>query len=159
VLQVPTHRRVLPVVGRFHVRGDVVAPRDEVDEDADDRKEEHEQQPQRLRPPAEIVAPEHVREHEDDGPDPGEQQEEQDHRPEDVQDRVVGSQHHNASLERCPQCPPLAKAPTSPGEGGLNPSARLRYLMATGFSGDPAPVTTGSGSAAKNTSYMWSTAQ
>jgi hypothetical protein len=67
---------------------------DQVDQHAEERQHDHEHHPRRLAPAADVVAAEQVSEHRDDDPEPDHPAEEDDDRPEDVQERVVGSNQH-----------------------------------------------------------------
>src|SRR4051794_34111416 len=71
VLHVGAHRCVLCSGGVECVFAHLVAAGDQVDEDAEVRQEDHENDPQRLAPSGEVVASEDVPEHpdEDDNPD------------------------------------------------------------------------------------------
>jgi hypothetical protein len=73
--------------------GHALALSDQVDECAEEREHEHEQAPAGFRPAGD-VAPEDVAEDQDQHPDPGDPEEEQDHRPEDIHERVVRCEHH-----------------------------------------------------------------
>src|SRR5262249_17955395 len=78
-----------------------VAARDEVDQHAEVRQDDHEDAPQRLAPSAEVVAAEDVAEHDDQQPDPDEEAEEPQHRPEDLTGPEPGDQTRH-------KCSPMA---------------------------------------------------
>src|SRR4029077_2195310 len=73
---------------------------DQVDQHADQRDEQHEQEPQRLGPPGQVTAAEDVDEDPDQDPDPDDPQEQLEYRPEDVQQRIgrIGSYRHSFSF-------------------------------------------------------------
>src|SRR4029077_20960745 len=73
---------------------------DQVDQHADQRDEQHEQEPQRLGPPGQVTAAEDVNEDPDQDPDPDDPQEQLEYRPEDVQQRIgrIGSYRHSFSF-------------------------------------------------------------
>src|SRR6476646_3126369 len=63
---------------------------DQVDEHAEERHADHKDQPERLRPAADVMAPEDVREDPEQQHEPGHPKKEDENRPEDVEERVVG---------------------------------------------------------------------
>jgi hypothetical protein len=61
---------------------------DQVDQHANERDEQHEQEPQGLGPARQVMASEDVKKHHDQDPDPDHPQKELKHRPENVQQRI-----------------------------------------------------------------------
>ena len=81
----------------------VVATGDQVHEHAEERQEDHEEQPQRLGEAAHLVAAEDVHDHVEQGHQPDDPQEEYEHRPEDAQQWVVVREEHARIV--VPECP------------------------------------------------------
>src|SRR5215813_8064107 len=76
---------------------------DQVDQDTDQRDEQHEQEPQRFGPAGQVMAAEDVDEHGDQDPEPDHQQEDLQDRPEHPEQRVgvrTRSEQHGVSLAR-----------------------------------------------------------
>src|SRR5918995_7513985 len=87
-----------PCVGRAAL-GHLLALRDHVDEDPEKGQHDYEQRPRGLPPARDVVAAEEVREHRDQEPEPDHPSEEDEHGPDDVEQRVVGCNDHRASWE------------------------------------------------------------
>jgi hypothetical protein len=68
---------------------------DQVDQHADERDEQHEQEPSGLGPAGQVMTAEDVDKHHDQDPDPDHPQKENEHRPEKVQQRIgrIGQYH------------------------------------------------------------------
>ena len=73
----------------------IVAVGDQVDEDAEERGEEHKEQPEGLLPAARITPAEDVSDDVEQQHEPHDPQEENEHRPEHVEKRVISSKHHS----------------------------------------------------------------
>ena len=76
----------------------IVAVGDQVDEDAEEREEEHKEEPEGLLPAARITPAEDVSDDVEQQHEPHDPQEENEHRPEHVEKRVVSSKHHSGAL-------------------------------------------------------------
>src|SRR5580692_9240437 len=78
----------------------LATPGDQVDQDTDQRDEQHEHEPQRLRPARQVVAAEDVDEDVDQDPDPDNPQEDLEDRPECSEQRIgVGTcKRHRSSM-------------------------------------------------------------
>ena len=80
--------------GLLHVPlGHRLVLRDQVDEDAEERQDDHEDDPEHLRAAADVAAPEDVDEDGDQEPEPDHPEEEHEHRPHHVEKRIVSGQH------------------------------------------------------------------
>src|SRR3954469_4607019 len=79
--------------------GHPLALGDEVDEHAQERQDDHERRPAGLAPAGHVMAAEQVREYRDQRPDPDHECEKDEHRPNDVQQRIVGPENHLRLLD------------------------------------------------------------
>src|SRR5262245_16771191 len=74
--------------------GHSLAVDDQVDQHAEERQDDQEDHPERLQPPRDVMTTKHVDQNRDQDPDPDHPGEEDDHRPEDVQERIVSCEQH-----------------------------------------------------------------
>src|SRR6266550_9393978 len=96
------------------------AARDHVDEDAEQREEDHEQRPPRLAPSRHVGTAEDVREDHDQQPHPDHPGEEDEHRPHDVEERIRRGERHQGhlALEGCDDYAAGVATPASSNRGG-----------------------------------------
>src|SRR4029079_13861467 len=86
---------------------------DQVDEDAEERDEDHEDDPEHLREARGVVPAEEVAEDGDEKPEPDDPGEDDEHRPEDVEKWVVSGNQRRAS------CSPSTAYPIGGRAGAL----------------------------------------
>ena len=82
---------------------------DQIDEDAEERQDDDEDDPECLGPTSKVVTAEDVREHDDEQPEPDDEEEETQHRAEEVGERVGVREHRSILPDRRdshPEYPP-----------------------------------------------------
>src|SRR4029450_5292625 len=107
-------------------------------------QDHYEPAPRPLPPAADVVAAEDVHQDGDHDPDPDHPGEEDDHRPQDVQERVVGRYHHVVALLGIaagtgdPTQPAHQNEPCGPRSRATSPGISLRFRSLSGAT--PAPT-------------------
>jgi hypothetical protein len=87
---------------------------DQIDQHAEPRQDDDEDHPERLGEAADVVAAEHVDQDGDHDPDPDHPDEEDDHRPKNVRERIVSRYRHSrapSSLASTAKCSRIHRRP------------------------------------------------
>src|SRR4029079_9805089 len=107
-----------------------VVVHDQVDEDAEERQNDDEDDPQDLREAGRVVPAEEITEDGDQQPEPDDPGEDDEHRPEDVEKRVIGTDQPETSScspstgtvsDAAARCRPERAVSPGPGEAPSSP--------------------------------------